>query len=82
MQPDPILRRPHRMRPIGPRTRRVARAVLALALMIAAGTVPVSRVAACSCVGSGEPEEVVAAHDVTFIGTVVDSVARRTGRVR
>jgi hypothetical protein len=62
------------MRPIGTRTRRVARAVLVLALVIVGGTVPVSRVAACSCAGFGEPKEVVAAHDVTCIGTVVDSV--------
>ena len=44
-----------------------------LALMIAAGSVPISRVAACSCGVFGGPEEVVGAHDVTFIGTVVDS---------
>jgi len=72
MQLDPILWRPHRMRPIGPRTRRFARAVLTLALLVAAVSVPISRVAACLCAAFGEPEEIVAAHDVTFIGTVVD----------
>jgi hypothetical protein len=61
------------------RRRRVARTLLMIVVGIAATTVPISRAAACSCMGFTTPEEVVAAHEVTFIGTVVDTALAEGG---
>ena len=49
------------------------RVVLAAVAAIGLGSVPVSVVLACSCMMPGTPEEVVAASDLAFLGTVVDT---------
>ena len=77
MQPLPRPGRPGRMPP----TRRVARTLLVLALALVATAVPIRQVAACSCMAFGSPEELVAAHEVTFIGTVVDTAPGEGGGI-
>lgn len=57
------------------RTRGIVPALLAVAMALAAGTVPMAQVVACSCVGAGTPEEVVAGAELAFIGTVMDTAA-------
>ena len=53
--------------------RALASLPLALLLAVATAVVPIGKVAACSCASFGSPEELVAAHAVTFIGTVIDT---------
>ena len=66
MQPVSILPRPGGMR----RIRHAVRLALAIAFALAVTTVPISRVAACSC-GFPGYQEAIAAADVAFIGTIV-----------
>ena len=42
-------------------------------LALASAAIPIGKVAACSCAAFGAPADVVAASDVTFIGTVIDT---------
>lgn len=55
------------------RLRPMRRVVLLVGLVFGLMAFPASRVAACSCAGFGTIEEVVAAADLAFIGTVLDA---------